>query len=178
MFTGRSVAFRPYFSGFEMVLAGVLSISSSVGPEVCKSFSGAVSRNNLILSELSAERVTARDGRRQSNTIRRQKHRSVSHTDVDRNRPSSPGFLVTQTFRISQMRECFSSVIASATLLLLLSLPTFAHGRIHESHQGRHHHRSIAHSAFGCMTRCPDTAQSPIHAHTMRMITSACLDRA
>jgi hypothetical protein len=131
-----------------MLLAGVLNISSSVGLEFCKSFSGAVSRNNLILSELSAERVTARDGRRQSNTIRRQKHRLVRHTDVDRSRPSSPSFLVTQTFGISQMRACFSSVMASATLLLLLSLPTFAHGRIHESHLGRHQHRSLAHNAY------------------------------
>jgi uncharacterized protein YcbK (DUF882 family) len=47
------------------------------------------------------------------------------------------------------MRECFSSIIASATLLLLLNLPTFAHGRVHENHLGRHHHRSIAHNAFG-----------------------------
>jgi uncharacterized protein YcbK (DUF882 family) len=73
----------------------------------------------------------------------------VCRSHVDRNQPSSPGFPVTQTFRISQMRECFSSIIASATLLLLLNLPTFAHGRVHENHLGRHHHRSIAHNAFG-----------------------------
>jgi len=47
------------------------------------------------------------------------------------------------------MREFFSSVVASATLLLLLGSSTFAHGRIHENHLGRHHHRSIAHNTYG-----------------------------
>jgi uncharacterized protein YcbK (DUF882 family) len=79
------------------------------------------------------------------------------------------------------MRECFSSVIASATLLLLLSLPTFAHGGIHESHLGRHHHRSMAHNAFGWHHQAPrHSAISPSrlhHAYDNVSVSRSCLNR-
>lgn len=79
------------------------------------------------------------------------------------------------------MRECFSSVIASATLLLLLSVPTFAHGRIHESHLGRHHHRSIAHNGFGWhdhVSRHSAISHSrPHHAYDNVSVSRSCLTR-
>jgi uncharacterized protein YcbK (DUF882 family) len=79
------------------------------------------------------------------------------------------------------MRDCFSSVIASATLLLLLSLPTFAHGRIHESHLGRHYNRSIAHNAFGWYDHVPRysaISHSGLHhAYDNVSVSRSCLNR-
>ena len=79
------------------------------------------------------------------------------------------------------MRECFSSVIASATLLLFLSLPTFAHGRIHESHPGCHHHRPIAHNVFDWHDHVPrhsTISHSRLHhAYDNLSVSRSCLNR-
>src|SRR5262245_14750282 len=135
-----------YFSGFEMVLSGVLNISSSVGLEFANHF--PTPSLGTISSSRNCRRSGSWPGRDAASRIRFGGKNTDLRTGAPHRRRSQsavmPVFLVTQTFGISQMRECFSSVIASATLLLLLSLPTFAHGRIHESHLGRHHHRSIA----------------------------------
>jgi uncharacterized protein YcbK (DUF882 family) len=166
-----------------MVLAGVLNISSSVGLEFANH--SPVPSLGTISSSRNCRRSGSLPGMDAASRIRfgrkTQTCALARHTDVDRNRPSSPGFLVTQTFGISQMRECFSSVIASATLLLLLSLPTFAHDRIHESHLGRHHHRSIAHNVFGWHDHVPRhsaISHSRLHhAYDNVSVSRSCLNR-
>ena len=79
------------------------------------------------------------------------------------------------------MREFFSSVVASTTLLLLLGSSTFAHSRIHENHLGRHHHRSIAHNTSGRHDPAPKrhtVSHSRLHhADDNASVSRSCLNR-
>jgi uncharacterized protein YcbK (DUF882 family) len=164
-----------------MVLSEVPNISLAVVLELPNHF--AVSGSNLVHSELSAERAAARNNRHLPNATRRQNtdQRSCAPFRGRRHWPLSPGFLVTPTFGIPQMREFFSSVVASATLLLLLGFPTLAHGRIHENHLGPHHQRSTSHSTSGRHDSAPrhnTVSHSRLHqADDKVSVSRSCLNR-
>ena len=81
------------------------------------------------------------------------------------------------------MHDRFRSLVASAVLLLLLGIPTFAQARtrIHESDLARHHHRSIAHNASGSHAHAVGhlaVSRSRLHpAYDKDSISRACLTR-